>query len=54
MKKNGVKFLGGVHGEGGKVEALKRVIDTGARIISGGDPGLAEEGRKYTKRTMPY
>ena len=53
-KKNGVKFLGGVHGEGGKVEALKRVIDTGARIISGGDPGLAEDGRKYTKRTMPY
>lgn len=55
--KNGVKFLGGVHGIHGKdegTEALKKVIDSGARIISGGNPQLAEEGRKYTDRTMPY
>ena len=33
-EKNGVKFLGGVHGGEDKVGALKKVIDSGARIIS--------------------
>ena len=53
-KKNGVKFLGGVHGGDSKVEALKKVIDTGARIISGDDEDLAREGRKYTNNTTRY
>jgi len=53
-KKNGVKFLGGVHGGDSKVEALKKVIDTGARIISGDDEDLAKEGRKYTNNTTKY
>ena len=51
---NGVRFLGGVHGKGEGTEALKKVINSGARIMSGGNPQLAEEGRKYTDRTMPY
>ena len=53
-EKNGVKFLGGVHGGDSKVEALKKVIDTGARIISGDDEDLAKEGRKYTNNTTKY
>ena len=41
-EKNGVKFLGGVHGGDDKVGALKKVIDNGARIISGDDETAPE------------
>ena len=53
-EKNGVKFLGGVHGGDDKVGALKKVIDNGARIISGDDEILAKEGREYTNNQMKY
>ena len=53
-EKNGVKFLGGVHGGEDKVGALKKVIDSGARIISGDDEMLAKEGRNYTNNLMKY
>ena len=53
-EKNGVKFLGGVHGGEDKVGALKKVIDNGARIISGDDEMLAKEGRNYTNNQMKY
>ena len=32
-EKNGVKFLGGVHGGDDKVGALKKVIDNGAKLF---------------------
>ena len=53
-EKNGVKFLGGAHGGEDKVGALKKVIDNGARIISGDDEMLAKEGREYTNNQMKY
>ena len=53
-EKNGVKFLGGVHGGDDKVGSLKKVIDNGARIISGDDEMLAKEGREYTNNQMKY
>ena len=35
-------------------ENVKKVIDNGARIISGDDEMLAKEGRNYTSNQMKY
>jgi len=45
--KNGVKFL-----ENGSEQNIKEVIDSGARVIAGQNPKVAEIGRAYSKRTM--
>ena len=45
--KNGVRFL-----ESGTPENIKEVIDSGARVIAGQNPKVAEIGRAYSKRTM--
>ena len=46
-KENGIAFLG--HGT---KDGIGKMIDTGARVISGADEEIAELGRKYSNRQM--
>ena len=46
-KENGIAFLG--HGT---KDDIDKMIDTGARVISGANQEIAELGRKYSKRQM--
>jgi len=45
--KNGVKFL-----EVANKDNIKKIIDSGAKVIAGQDPEAAAIGRKYTDREM--
>ena len=46
-KENGIAFLG--HGT---KDGIDKMIDTGARVISGADEEIAELGRRYTNSQM--
>ena len=46
-KENGIAFLG--HGT---KDGIGKMIDTGARVISGADEEIAELGRRYTNSQM--
>ena len=45
---NGVQFLGG-----GSTETIASVLDSGVRVVSGGNEEVAKVGRAHTGRTMP-
>ena len=47
-EENGVAFLGG-----GTAENIAERLDSGIRVVSGGNPEIAAIGRAHTKRTMP-
>ncbi|MBM3958554.1 MAG: hypothetical protein FJ314_02100 [SAR202 cluster bacterium] len=48
-RENGIAFLSGA-----TPETIGKVIDSGARVISGGREDTAVAGRKHSQRTMPY
>ena len=45
---NGVMFLGG-----GTTDTIADAIDSGVRVVSGGNEEVAKVGRAHTNRTMP-
>ena len=45
---NGVQFLGG-----GTPDTIAAAIDSGVRVVSGGNEEVAKAGRSHTNRTMP-
>ena len=46
-EENGVAFLGG-----GTADNIAERLDSGIRVVSGGNPEIAAIGRTHTKRTM--